>query len=166
MTTSKQHIKESMMQSAARFWGLPETDTDASFDPLVGLLMGACATELEKINSEIESSRSRVLERLVQLLSPEALTGVLPAHAIASAMPTEQVGKTNAEDQFYTSQRFAATQDEEQASQKDIYFSPVGNFMLHKAAIKYKAVGNKIIQTDGAANNAQRSEERRVGKEC
>ena len=155
MTTSKQHIKESMMQSAARFWGLPETDTDASFDPLVGLLMGACATELEKINSEIESSRSRVLERLVQLLSPEALTGVLPAHAIASAMPTEQVGKTNAEDQFYTSQRFAATQDEEQASQKDIYFSPVGNFMLHKAIIKYKAVGNKIIQTDGVANNAQ-----------
>ena len=155
MTTSKQHIKESMMQSAARFWGLPETDTDASFDPLVGLLMGACATELEKINSEIESSRSRVLERLVQLLSPEALTGVLPAHAIASAMPTEQVGKTNAEDQFYTSQRFAATQDEEQASQKDIYFSPIGNFMLHKAIIKYKAVGNKIIQTDGVANNTQ-----------
>jgi hypothetical protein len=155
MTTSKQHIKESMMQSAARFWGLPETDTEASFDPLVGLLMGACATELEKINGEIESSRSRVLERLVQLLSPEALTGVLPAHAIAYAMPTEQVGKTNAEDQFYTSQRFAPTQNEEQATQKDIYFSPVGNFMLHKAVIKYKAVGNKIIQVDGAANNVQ-----------
>jgi hypothetical protein len=155
MTTSKQHIKESMMQSAARFWGLPETETDASFDPLVGLLMGACATELEKINGEIESSRSRVLERLVQLLSPEALTGVLPAHAIAYAMPTEQVGKTNAGDQFYTSKRFAPKQDEEQAAQKDIYFSPVGNFLLHKAAIKYKAVGNKIIQTDGGTNNAQ-----------
>ena len=62
MTTSKQHIKESMMQSAARFWGLPETDTDASFDPLVGLLMGACATELEKINSEVMLEIETILE--------------------------------------------------------------------------------------------------------
>ena len=49
MTSNKQQIKERMMQSAAKFWGVPETDTDASFDPLVGLLMGACSTELEKI---------------------------------------------------------------------------------------------------------------------
>lgn len=134
-----------MMQSAARFWGMPETDTDTSFDPLVALLMGACATELEKINGEIENSRSRVLERLVQLLSPEALTGVLPAHAIAYALPAEQLGKTGPEDQFYISKKLAAIQGEQQTQGKDIYFSPVGNFMLHKASVKYKAVGNKII---------------------
>ncbi len=148
MTGTRQYIKDRMMQSAARFWGLPESDTDAGFDPLVGLLMGACATELEKINGEIENSRSRVLERLVQLLSPEALTGVLPAHAIAYALPSEQTSKTFPEDQFYINKRSAAKQDEEQAEQKEIYFSPVTSFVLHKAVVKYKAAGNKIIGVD------------------
>jgi hypothetical protein len=148
MTSSRQYIQDRMMQSAARFWGLPETDTDASFDPIVALLMGACATELEKINGEIENSRSRVLERLVQLLSPEALTGVLPAHAIAYALPTEQVGQTVTEDQFYVSKRFAPQQEQEKGDWKDIYFSPAGNFLLHKAIVKYKAAGSKIIPAD------------------
>jgi hypothetical protein len=141
------------MQSAARFWGLSDTDTEANFDPLVALLMGACAAELEKINGEIENSRSRVLERLVQLLSPEALTGVLPAHAIACALPADPVSQTGPEDQFYISKRFAPLQDEERAVWKDIYFSPVGNFTLHKAIIKYKAAGNKIILTDKSSTN-------------
>lgn len=144
-----------MMQSAARFWGLPDTDTDASFDPLVSLLMGACATELEKINGEIENSRSRVLERLVQLLSPEALTGVLPAHAIVYALPAEKSCTINPEDQFYISKRFVPVQDEVQAPPKDIYFSPVGNFMLHKAVVKYKATGNKILPAGLAVTNTQ-----------
>jgi hypothetical protein len=143
------------MQSAARFWGLPDTDTEANFDPLVALLMGACADELEKINGEIENSRSRVLERLVQLLSPEALTGVLPAHAVAYVLPSDPVSQTGPEDQFYVSKRFAPLQDEEKAVWKDIYFSPVGNFSLHKAVIKYKATGNKIIQTDKTSTNPQ-----------
>jgi hypothetical protein len=153
MSTGRQYIKDRMMQSAARFWGLPETDTEASFDPVVALLMGACAAELEKINDEIENSRARVLERLVQLLSPEALTGVLPAHAIAHALPSEQVSKTGPEDQFYVNKRFAPVQDEGQAGWKDIYFSPVTNFILHKAVVKYKAAGNKIIAADN--NSAQ-----------
>lgn len=143
------------MQSAARFWGLPDTDTEANFDPLVALLMGACAAELEKINGEIENSRSRVLERLVQLLSPEALTGVLPAHAIAYALPADPLAHTGPEDQFYISKRFAPLQDEEKAVWKDIYFSPVGTFTLHKATVKYKAAGNKIILTDKSISNQQ-----------
>jgi hypothetical protein len=155
MTTNRQHIKDRLMQSAARFWGLSDTDTEANFDPLVALLMGACAAELEKINGEIENSRSRVLERLVQLLSPEALTGVLPAHAIAYALPADPVSQTGPEDQFYISKRFAPLQDEERAVWKDIYFSPVGNFTLHKAIIKYKAAGNKIILTDKSSTNQE-----------
>ncbi len=154
MSESSQYIKDRMMRSATRFWGLPETDTEASFDPLVALLMGACSTELEKINGEIENSRTRVLERLVQLLSPEALTGVLPAHAIAYALPTEQIGKTDANDQFYVSKKFAPVQDEE-STWKDIYFSPVTNFILQNATIKYKAAGNKIIDTDVSTSNNQ-----------
>jgi hypothetical protein len=155
MTSNKQQIKERMMQSAAKFWGVPETDTDASFDPLVGLLMGACSTELEKINDEIENSRSRVLERLVQLLSPEALTGVLPAHAIACAMPSEQIGQTKVDDQFYNSKKILIPEAVDKNKQHEIYFSPLGKFKLHKAVIKYKAVGNKMELMDSSRNIAQ-----------
>lgn len=148
MTASRQYIKDRMMQSAARFWGLPETDTEASFDPLVGLLMGACAAELEKIDDEIESSRARVLERLVQLLSPEALTGVLPAHAIAYALPTEPTGKISPKDQFYVNKQISTDKDKNTVN--DIYFSPAGNFLLHKAAVKLKASGNKMVPVDSS----------------
>jgi Type VI secretion system, TssF len=137
-------IKDRMMQSAARIWGLSETETDGSFDPLVALLMGACATELGKINDEIENSRSRVLERLVQLLSPEALTGVLPAHAIATVLPTEQSGEASPEDQFYVSRPSSAVQEEKHNGMKDIFFSPVAKFLLHKAVIKYKVACNRM----------------------
>lgn len=155
MINSKQQIKERMMLSATKFWGLPETDTEASFDPLVGLLMGACSTELEKINSEIESSRARVLERLVQLLSPEALTGALPAHAIAYAMPAEQISFTNLEDQFYSTKKIVSTKENEVLKTEDIYFSPLDKYKLHKATIKYKALDNKIELLDKTDKNAK-----------
>jgi hypothetical protein len=141
-----------MMQYAARFWGLPETETEANFDPVVSLLMGACATELEKINGEIENSRSRVLERLVQLLSPEALTGVLPAHAIAYALPAEQSVKTLPSDQFYIN---ASGFSKDQPVKDDVYFSPVTDFLLRKVQVKYKATGSKILPADLNNSNPQ-----------
>jgi hypothetical protein len=142
MPLSTQNIKDRMMLTATRFWGLPETETDAGFDPLVALLMSACAEELQKINYEIESSRARVLERLVQLLSPEVLTGPLPAHAVAVALPAEDEAKASADDQFYTGGSSVSAFDNE------IYFSPAGTFPLQKAVIKYRAAGNKLTAAD------------------
>ncbi len=148
MATSKQNIQESMMHTAASFWGLPDQETEAAFDPVLSLLISACATELDKINYEIENSRTRVLERLVQLLSPEALTGVLAAHGIASVTPTEEQVTISSSDQFYINKQVAAQQDEDGAAARDIYFSPAGNFQLHKSAVKYLVCGKTITSTE------------------
>jgi hypothetical protein len=155
MSTSKQHIQDRMMQTAARFWGLPENETENSFDPIVSILMGACATELEKINGEIESTRARVLERLVQLLSPEALTGVLPAHAIASVMPSEKISTITPSDQFYCSKRFANPETDLSTENREVYFSPVSNFLMHNATIPCVATGKKINYFNAATESSE-----------
>jgi hypothetical protein len=35
-------------KNVARLWGYTETEAENNFDPLVSMLLGACATELEK----------------------------------------------------------------------------------------------------------------------
>lgn len=145
-----------MLKTAAKVWGLPETETESNFDPLVGLLLNACSEELEKISDDIEHSRARVLERLVQLLAPEALTGALPASSIAYTFPVEPVTGISAETQFFVSKRFAPSHEGGNASKKDIFFSPAGSFHLHKATIKWIAAGTKLfsIQTGGYKETA------------
>jgi hypothetical protein len=155
MSTSKQQIQDRMMQTAARFWGLPESETENSFDPIVSILMGACATELEKINGEIESTRARVLERLVQLLSPEALTGVLPAHAIAYVLPAEKISTITPEDQFYCSKRFANHEADLSTKNLEVFFSPATNFLMHNATIKCQVAGNSITHFNEATASAE-----------
>lgn len=146
MPEHQQHIKDRMIRTAARIWGLPESETENNFDPLVAMLLGACADELEKISGEIESSRARVLERIVQLLSPEALTGPLAAHAVAHAQPTDAVAVIGPETQFFVSRRQAPQQEGGHAQWKDVYFTPAGRFKLNQAQIAWSATGNKLYR--------------------
>ena len=113
-----------MLKNAARAWGYPETEAENNFDPLVSMLLSACSIELEKISSEIHSSRSRVLERLVQLLSPNALTGALPAHAVACGTPVERTLDIQEDAQFYINRRQPGVSENDEATWKDIFFSP------------------------------------------
>ena len=88
---SSEAIRTRMLKDIARQWGHPEdaADTAAGFDPLINLLAGAYAKEIEKIGYEIQSSRQRILSRLVDFLTPDVLTGPSPAHAIAQARPVK-----------------------------------------------------------------------------
>ena len=91
------------MKTAARLWGYPEDETESSFDPLVNVLFSACALELEKISNEIHASRARLLERMVQLLSPEVLCSPLPSHAVMHAKSIDRTAWLEESDQFYCS---------------------------------------------------------------
>lgn len=133
-----------MLKTAARAWGYPEAEAETAFDPLVNMLLGACSAELEKISAEIHASRGRVTERLVQLLSPDVLTGPLPAHAIACGKPAEHATELSPSDQLYLTRRVAAATDTKEAQEKDIFFSPTGTFRLNRAAVRYMAAGNHL----------------------
>ena len=55
----KERIKDQMVRTAARLWQVPENEIDTGFDPLILLMMEACAAELEKIGYDISASHSR-----------------------------------------------------------------------------------------------------------
>jgi len=53
---TKTEIKNRMIKKAAELWGVSPYDIESSFDPVVSLLMGACASELAKISNELTGS--------------------------------------------------------------------------------------------------------------
>lgn len=148
MQENKHHIKTRMLKAAARAWGYPETEAETAFDPLVSMLLAACSAELEKISGEIHASRARVTERLVQLLSPDVLTGALPAHAVACGIPVENKALLSELDQLYTHRKLAPVADMEEALWKDIFFSPTAPFRLNRASIKFIATGNQLYKVN------------------
>ncbi len=152
MQESRNQIKTRLLKNAARAWGYSETESENNFDPLVSMLMTACAAELEKISGEIQGSRARVLERLVQLLSPDALTGAIPAHAIACATPVDKVFELAEQTQFYTSRKTTISSDQEETITKDFYFTPTADFRLNKASVRFMAVGNTLYSVNNQIN--------------
>jgi hypothetical protein len=152
MQESRNHIKTRLLKNAARAWGYAETESENNFDPLVSMLLTACAAELEKISGEIQASRARVLERLVQLLSPDALTGALPAHAVACATPIESSFEFSEQTQFYCKRKERGNSEIDDPASKDYFFSPTADFHLNKASIRFMAVGNILYQINNHIN--------------
>jgi hypothetical protein len=143
---NREHIKDRMIKTAARLWGHPEDETGTSFDPLVNILFSACALELEKISNEVEASRARLLERMVQLLSPDTLCGPLPAHTVLHARPVDGTAQLLDKDQFFLTQKTLASWQSSQAGVKDFFFAPTANFTLNASAVKYLATGHQLFR--------------------
>lgn len=145
MQESREYIKTRMLKNIARAWGLPDTESENNFDPLVSMLLSACSIELEKISGEIESSRARILERMVQLLSPDAFTAALPAHAVATATPVDRKAVITEDLQFYITRKFQGTENDD-IRWKDIFFTPTNDFTLSKATIRFMAIDNDLYR--------------------
>lgn len=134
------------MKTAARLWGYPEDETESSFDPLVNVLFSACALELEKISNEIHASRARLLERMVQLLSPEVLCGPLPAHAVMHTRSIDGTAWLQERDQFYCSQKKGVSYESTGTGFKDVFFAPTGPFQINTATVSYLATGHQLFR--------------------
>jgi len=134
-----------MIRNAARIWGYKEPQSESSFDPLVSLLLGACAFELEKISREINNTESRIIERLVSILTPQPITSPHPAYAIGFARPISKEARVFPENQFYTEVQFSEP-TESKNEDRQIYFSPTGTFKLTDGSVKYIAALNRIYE--------------------
>jgi hypothetical protein len=143
---NREEIKNRMMKTAARLWGYSEDETESSFDPLVNLLFAACSLELEKISNDIHASRARLLEKMVQLVSPDTLTGALPAHAILFAKSVEKSSRLLTTDQFYATQKIDTTYDNGLNNFKDVFFAPAGTYQVNAAAVTYLATGYQLFR--------------------
>jgi len=140
---NKEQIKDRMVKTAARLWGLPESEIESNFDPLIVLLIDACASELERTNQYINSTQSRLLDRLTEVLLPDTIMNVQPASMVLQAIPSDTI--TDIEPQH----RFTISQPIQQAGVKpynaELFFTPVGQFRLLQLSLQYLYYGGKLI---------------------
>jgi len=146
MQESKEKIKSRMIKNASRLWGYQDTQSESSFDPFVGMIIGSLAGELEKISGDISATESRVVEKLVELLTPEPITGPFPAHALIKAKPLQPNFTINSHHQFYTYKKKKAAGNHGKTEEKSIYFTPTASFKLFNGKLKFLANGKKLFE--------------------
>lgn len=144
MQESKEKIRSRMIKNASKLWGFQDTQAESSFDPLVGMILGALSGELAKLSAEIDTTEARLLEKLVGLLTPEPLTGPLPAHALMRARPADPVFTIDPRYQFYVNRKFIIP-GEHATEEKPVYFTPTGHYRLFNGQLKYMLAGSRMF---------------------
>ncbi len=139
---TREEIKLRMLRFAAREWGYDETQMESeAFDPLVSLLMEACATELERIDREMHLAEERILDRIVALLTPDELTCAQTAHAVLHARSITPFFELKTSNLFYTPKKSGR-------QSKDIFFSPVSNYRVHDCSVAVLGTGRQVLKVD------------------
>jgi hypothetical protein len=151
MQENKTQIKSRMMRTVAKVWGHPETEAETAFDPLVGMLLSVNAAEFERVSNDIHQSNTRVLQQMVQLLAPDALTGPLPAHALLNTISADASVVLNPEEQFFLPQRqVAATDGGIVEKWKDYFFTPTFNCHINRCSVRYMAAGQRLFSINSS----------------
>jgi len=141
---SKGDIRKRMISAAASSWGINVRDL-AKADPLIPLLIDACASEVERVSSSIEDARNTMGDKLMELLTPESLLSPFPARSILYAHPFDASFVISPEHQFYTSKE---NPFEDDGLPIEIFFTPTANQMLINGEIKYLAANKSLYQFD------------------
>ncbi|SDQ16875.1 hypothetical protein SAMN05421664_0852 [Chryseobacterium soldanellicola] len=141
---NQERIKDRILRRAARLWGYNELEAETSFDPIVSLLLSAVASELEKLGFELESSRSRIIERVLEVMFPEEVSGVIPARTLLQITPLENNAQVSLYNHFKTSKRIHNVYNPAENLHKDVYFTPTLEANLTTAKAEYIAYGNVL----------------------
>ena len=141
---NQERIKDRILRKAARLWGYNELEAETSFDPVVSLLLSATASELDKLGFELESSRSRIVERILEIMFPEEVSGVVPSRSLLQVFPLENKSKISLKNHFRTSKRIHNVYNPTESGSKDIFFCPTIEAKLTTAKIEYIAYGNTL----------------------
>ncbi len=129
---TREEVRKRMKEHAAAIWQLRVRDVESA-DPLVGLLMDACAFEFENTARSIEATRTRILDRLASTLCPDVIDLPRPAHAVFHARPDDALLDLPQTAQFFHRQLGRAG-DERSV---DLFFSPVVQARLVNADVRY-----------------------------
>jgi len=145
--TSKEMIAARMFRHSVRYWDSKDSDID-SLDPLVRLLIEACAVELYRISNEINSAQEHMLEKLARLLTPEVYTAPKPAHAIVHGRALEADAQVYPLMQFFHQKKVASKPNGPLDLNVDVYFSPAGNYKIIDGDIAVIAAGKDLYSVN------------------
>ncbi len=143
---SKDQIKDRLLKRAAKHWGYTDVELENVFDPIVNLLFDVCAKELENISHEIFSSRRRITERLIEILTPVTSTRATPARGILKAYPIENEMIVNNFHQFYFQRKEINPYNPIESDIKNYFFGPTKAVKLNRNKINYVVLPNGVQQ--------------------
>ncbi len=147
---STDSIKRRMIQNASRLWGYPDSQDINSFDPVVGMILGALADELNSISGEIQKTDSRIIEKLLDLLFNQSHLTHFPAYGIVQATPIQSRVRINDGNQFSYRKRIESSAARRgKSEERNVYFTPSGEFNLFKGQVKVFAGGDLLYQISG-----------------
>lgn len=134
-------IQDNILARVAEEWDI----SGDRYDPLVNMIMGACAAELEQVYHEIYNAETRVLHRLQEMLMPEAANVPKPAHALLSSRPDHPQVDLTPQDYF--------TWAEEQTGKADIHyrFVPLVKHRLLAGEVAYLATESAVYEHTASA---------------
>ena len=144
----QEQIKNRMIKRASRMWGYSELESESAFDPVLELLLSACASELEKLRFEQENSRARITDRILEIIFPNQIVGVVPSQTLLQLTPVENNVQLSRYNHFKAIKKTQNIYDPTQVNTKDIYFSPTLEMKLTTAQVKYLLYGNKALQQE------------------
>lgn len=131
----REQIKDRMLKTAARIWDVPEAQIESNFDPLVVLLLEACAAEYEQLESKLQATQDRLLDKLAEHILPNVIMHSQPASSIVKTSPTENNTTIDEKISFNINQKIQ--QVGKPAYSKEFFFTPIGQFNLLKAELSY-----------------------------
>jgi hypothetical protein len=140
----KEVVKSRLKQTSAKIWGYQESETEG-FDPVIDLMLGACAYEFERLSTEIYTSQSRILEKVAQILLPEVNLRPSPSYAVIHGKPLNPEKTTKKTDQFIFEKELPG-KSSDKTEQKKLYFSPIPDFRLIDAEVILMATSHEIIR--------------------
>ncbi len=130
-------------------WGYDTLEAD----PLVHVLIGACASEAQLVHEAILESDERLQQRLLRYLLPEAYQYPQLAFGIAKAQPTASICQITA------TQAFTA-----HVGKDDFSFTPVFDTVLVNGKIRFIGTDTCVIDTAAPVTFAIESKGERVTK--
>lgn len=142
----QERIKDRVLKRAARSWGFSDVEMETSFDPVVSMMLNALSYELEKVAHELEDSKTRVVERVLEIMFPEVAAGAKPARAIMHALPIDNNIKVSLQNQMTVNRRIHNIYNPLAPITKEIVLSPTLEVKLSSAEVKYIAYERNLYE--------------------
>lgn len=141
----QERIKDRVLKRAARAWGFSDLEIE-SFDPVVAMMLNALSYELEKVAHELEDSKTRIVEKVLEIMFPEVASGAKPARAILHALPIENNLKVSFYNQMRVNKRIHNIYNPLVPITKEIVLSPTLEVKLSACEVKYIAYERNLYE--------------------
>jgi len=142
----QERIKDRVLKRAARSWGFSDVEMETSFDPVVSMMLNALSYELEKVAHELEDSKTRIVERVLEIMFPDVTSGAKPARGILNVLPIENNLKVSFQNQMRTNRRIHNVYNPLSPITKEVAFAPTLEVKLSACEVKYIAYERNLYQ--------------------